>query len=313
MSGGFVNPRLRRRRSPPLYDVERGPGGEANQTFSPESRETVAHVINSLNPGANPLIAQVLRQDRRASRGLSLRACLWLAFGLGLAGLFVATWHTLTTTSNDVGVGPALLLTVGWLFHAVMPLIIASAAATFTRRTMQAGDFELLHMASISNDTLVRAFVFTALYRMRYALALMVAFTPFLVVETFLLFITLRTIVTYYPITGGPAYWEIVTPTLTALVILIGLWGTTVLGAAVGVQTALARQYTAVAALVAPASVFMIMACPSFLCMVTAPALPARNDTLALCLSVAVLLALLAGPYIIAFSIMHTTADQWRR
>jgi len=176
----------------------------------------VQHVTNHLNPAANPLIAQVLRQDRRASQGLSLRACLWLAFGLGMAGLFAATGHALTTSSDTIGIGPGLILTAGWLFHVVMPLIMASAAAAFTRRTMQAGDFALLHMTPISNDTLVRAFVFTALYRMRYVLALMVALMPFLVVETFLLFITIETAVLYYYSTNTPNYWEIVTPTLTA-------------------------------------------------------------------------------------------------
>jgi hypothetical protein len=269
-------------------------------------------MLNTLNPGANPLIAQVLRQDRRADRGLSLRACLRLAFGLGLIGLFAATWHALTTTSNEIGLGIGLILAGGWLFHVVMPLIMASAAATFTRHTMQAGDFELLYLTPISNDTLVRAFVFTALYRGRYFLMLLVALTPFLVIETFLLFIVLETLIIYYTLIT-PTYWEIVTPALAALMILVGLWGATLLGAAVGVQSALTRRHMASAALFAPASVFLIMTCPVLLCGMTAPALPINNPIQSLCLTGAVLLALLAGPYIIAFSIMHTTADQWRR
>jgi len=267
-------------------------------------------VFSRSNLHANPLIARVLRQDQRGGRTLqmSLRA----AFALGLMGLAWGTWRTLNATSNEMGSGMGLVVMTGWLLHLAMPLITASAAAAFTRHAIQTGDFELLLMTPISNEALVQALVFTALFRMRYGLALMIAFMPLLVVEMFFLFIAIETMVYYYG-PGAPTYWGIVTPTLAVLVILVGLWGMTVLGAAVGVQTALARRHVATAALVAPASLFMIMACPSILCMISLPALPNGDGLLALCLVAGILAAILAGPYLITFSIMHTAADQWRR
>jgi hypothetical protein len=47
-------------------------------------------------PRANPLIARTLHRTGR----LSLRGCLWLAFGCGLLGLAISSLRTLNAASD---------------------------------------------------------------------------------------------------------------------------------------------------------------------------------------------------------------------
>lgn len=258
-------------------------------------------------PHANPLIARELRRTGQ----LSLRECLWLAFGSGLLGLAIRTLRTLTAAS-DVTLSDGLILVTIWVFEIIMPYIVAIQSAAWTYRTVRLERFELVWIMPLSNLAVVWALMFTALYRLRYALVAVIALMPYLVIEMFRLFVMWGAFLIHYQY-DPPSRSDIITPTLYSLVIVCGLWGMNVLAAAVGVQAAMYRRHTSIAILVAPVSVLMIMVCPAILCVGFAPAVPPDSAPITQVMLLGVLLGVLVAPYVLTISLIHTTANMWRR
>jgi hypothetical protein len=193
-----------------------------------------------------------------------------------------------------------------------MPYIVAILSAASTRRAVQPEQFELVQITPLSNPAVVCALVFTALYRVRYALVAVIALMPFLVIEMLRLFVMWGALMVHYHY-DSPSRGDIITPTLYALVIVCGLWGMNVLAAAVGVQAAMVRRHTSMAILVAPFSILMIMLCPAILCTGFAPALSPDNALIRQGMLLGVLLGIVFGPYVLTYSLIHTTANVWRR
>jgi hypothetical protein len=254
-------------------------------------------------PDTNPLMAQLKRQPSR----LSLRALLWLAFGLGILGLAAATGITVYASASDLSTAERIVTVSGWAFYLAAPFITAAGAASGTRRAVRVDHYEVIWLTPLSNTTLVRAHVFAALYRARYMLGGLVALMPFLIVEVFHAQVALQAHLYFYA-PDPPTYWEGVVPALLALVVVMGLWGLVFLGAAIGVRMALLRRDPHMAVVAALALTGGSMLCPCLCGGLVAP------DFLPSPAVVIVILPLLAAiPYVVAIGTLEGTANAWPR
>jgi hypothetical protein len=225
-------------------------------------------------PRTNPLIVRLLRRPAF----LTLRESLWLSFGLGLLALAYGTYAVLHATSDSMPLFDTMLFITGWLLTGLAPLITASAGVLITAREIRPDPYDLLRLTPLPGATLVRAYVFTTLYRLRYLYVALVALMPVLVVRVFFLLIVLyKTMQDIY--TGAywygntyeiqpPAWYQIVLPTLAVLGVIIGLWGMNLLAAAWGVRAALERSINpAWTATSTPMAIGAVMLC---LCVMAA-------------------------------------------
>jgi hypothetical protein len=262
-------------------------------------------------PDTNPVIRRLKRQETR----LSLRAGLWLAFGLGIVGLWFGARLALRVNTYDIGTIDMIVLVFGWLAYFALPFATTILAAVTTRRALVPARFETLHLTPLPNMTLLWSFVYMTLYRLRHVCLLLLALMPFFIVENFIFVIKISSFFSIeYSNAGTPTYWGNVSPVLLALAFLLGLWNMNVLAAAVGVRTALKRRTLAVALFAAPSLLLLLMLSPIICCM-TLTAMPSAglSDTLLTILFIIIPLVLMIAPYPVAASFIHRTAEQWQR
>jgi hypothetical protein len=254
-------------------------------------------------PDANPLIVQLKRQPTR----LSLRATLWLAFGLGMIGLITATGITVYASASDLSSAERIVTISGWTLYLAAPFITAVGAAAGTRRAVRVDHYEVIWLTPLPNTTLVRAHAFAALYRVRYLLAALVALMPFLVVEVFHAELVLQAHLYYYA-PQPPTYWDGVGSALLALYVALGLWGLIFLGAAIGVHMALLSRDAGMAVVASLAMTGGTMLCPCVCSGYMAPHVLTSPGT-----AVATLPLLAAIPYSLAAGTLEGTAALWKR
>jgi hypothetical protein len=254
-------------------------------------------------PDANPLIVQLKRQPTR----LSLRAMLWLAFGLGMLGLAAATGSTLYAPGSRLSGAEQTVFVAGWAVYLAAPFITAAAAAWGTRRAVRVDHYEVIWLTPLPNIALVRAHVFAALYRVRYMLGGLIALMPFLVAEVFHTELVLQAHLYYYT-PQPPTYWDGVGVALLALCVALGLWGFIVLGAAIGVRMALLGRDTSMAVAGSLAMTGGAMLGPCVCSGYMAPHVLTSPGT-----AVVILPLLAAIPYVVAVGTMEGTAALWKR
>jgi hypothetical protein len=262
-------------------------------------------------PDANPVIRRLKRQDTR----LSLRVGLWLAFGLGIAGLWIGARLALRVSTYDFGTAEVIVLIFGWLAYFVLPFATTILAAITTRRALVPARFETLHVTPMSNITLVWAFVYMVLYRLRHVGLLLIALMPFFIVENFIFVIKFSS---FFSIeisnADTPTYWGNVSPVLLALAFLLGLLNMSILAAVVGVRSALKQRSVVLSVFAAPSLLLLLMLSP-ILCCTALTAMPSAevSDTLLIVLFVVISLVLMIAPVPVAASFIHRTAEQWQR
>jgi len=131
-----------------------------------------------VNVASNPVLARLVQRDRWPS----LRMVLWIAFGLGLASLTVAT-VTILRMGPDLSGNTGLFLWIAsWLITALAPPLVGVTALLFVDRDVRNGVFELLRLTLVSEKALVWGYALAALYRWRIFLTLVVGVMPVLVV-----------------------------------------------------------------------------------------------------------------------------------
>jgi hypothetical protein len=264
-------------------------------------------------PDANPLVRRVKRQSAR----LSLRAGLWLAVGIGLAGLWPGVRNALRITTYNMSDAEAIIVMIGWPLYFVSPFATAFLAAMGTRRALALEHFETLCVTPLSNFSLVSALVYTALYRLRTIFLLLIAFMPLFIVENFAVVVKISTFYAVEYSYGGsydtPTYWGNAGAVLLEVAFLLGLLHMNVLAAAVGVHTALKRRSLALTPFAAPTTLLLIMLSPLFSCVLLAVPDIEIGDTLLRVLAVIVALVLMLAPGPVAYRFMQRTAEQWRR
>ena len=266
-------------------------------------------------PDANPLIRRVKRQPVR----LSLRAGLWLAFVIGLAGMWPGVQNVQHITSHNMSDAEAIIVMMGWPLYFVTPFATAFMTAMGTRRALAPERFETLYVTPLSNFSIVSALVYTALYRLRTIFLLLIAFMPLFIIMNFAVVVKISSFFAieyngYGGNYGHLTYWGNVGAVLLEMAFLLGLLHMNVLAAAVGVHTGLKRRSLALALFAAPSTLLLVMLSPLFSCVVllSVPNLEI-GDTLLTALAVIVALVLMLAPGPVAHSFMRRTADQWRR
>jgi hypothetical protein len=183
------------------------------------------------------------------SRPPSLRACFWLAFGVGIGATIVSAASFLGAPGPR-SIGAQLLPALLALFTFISPLGVILLAASLTVQDVRSQAYELLMVTSVSNAQVVRSYVGAALQRVRIPLALMVGATPAIVIG--MLEYNLRAFYpcayVYTPIqfSTPPAICGL-PPAHSALIwlpILAGAWGMNWLAAATGVWLGLRWRHT---------------------------------------------------------------------
>lgn len=212
-------------------------------------------------PSANPLTAHLLRQRVR----LSLRAMLWWAFGLGLAGLAIRTWTVLHATQRAGSLWDFVVLSASWALTLFAPLIATAIAAYGSARRTQPERFELIYLTPLSNHALLRAQVFAAVHQARWLWLAMIALMPYLIIHTLALWLAAHVETRYTEEFNENTYQTVIRPTLVALAVLLGLWSTTLLGATVGVWLGRFRRAPWMATLGAPLVTGLFMVTPLIL------------------------------------------------
>ncbi len=220
-----------------------------------------------MNIYRNPLVERLTRRGKWPSG----RAALWLAFGLGLASLAVATWETLRMESDQPGLASMILLALAWLLTILTPPITAVFATILVSRDARSETYDLLHVTTLSEAALVRGYVFAALHRVRVLLALIVGLMPALAVGMVQVGIAVAVIfysIMLYPYPGyqdgpygaspGLDPVHVTGPALACMAIAIGLWGLNWPAAALGVGLALRWRESAVVTIVAPMAMLLI-------------------------------------------------------
>lgn len=265
-------------------------------------------------PDTNPLIRLA---KRRAGR-FSLRALLWITFGSGLLITTLMTLYILTSSrEEEVAQVETLLAITVWGSYLITPLMVTILAVITTRRTVSRKQFELTILTPLSNEAIVGALIYTAMYRLRYVLLGLVLLFPLMVFPIFHWLLIDGTSVrhftlgvrVYYP----PDYWDVVGPTLGATAVAVGLWGLNLLGIAIGVGMALLRKYPSVAMISAPLSMLAIMLSPCcFTCWLGYTVQRVTVDC-ALCYLVVLVGVIMIAPYRLLHLSIYFTADRWRR
>ncbi len=214
-----------------------------------------------MNIYLNPLVERLTRRGRWPS----VRAALWLAFGLGLAGLAVTTWETLRMESDKLGAFSTILLALAWLVTILSPPITSVVAIILVSRDASSEMYKLLRLTTLSEAMLVKGYVFAALHRVRVLLALVVGLMPALAVGMVQVSI-LITVIFYSIMLNYYAYFQdelyrissgidpacVTVPSLACMAIVIGLWGLNWPAAALGVGLALRWRGRVIVTIIAP-------------------------------------------------------------
>ncbi|MBN1565932.1 MAG: hypothetical protein JXA10_18975 [Anaerolineae bacterium] len=206
----------------------------------------------------NPLLQPILRRETLSA----LRVVLWLVFGLGLLNTILLTRHILLSTRAELAPLETLLLLAGWGSYMLLPVMIAILTVITIRRLITERRFELMILMPLSNETIILGLIMTMIYRLRHVLLGLIGFMPVVVlpvfrwriIESMSLYSAQRGTVYY-----TPDYWAVVGPTLTALLLVIALWGINLLGIAVGVGLALECEHPSVALCAAPLAILVIV------------------------------------------------------
>jgi hypothetical protein len=265
-------------------------------------------------PEANPLIRQIKRQPVR----VSLRAGLWLAVVIGLVGIWPGVRNALHATTYNLSDPEAIVVMMGWPLYFVSPFATAFLAAIGTKRMLAPERFETLYVTPLSNLSIVAAFVYATLYRLRTIFLLLIAFMPLFIVMNFAFVVKISTFFAVEYSYGGsydtPTYWGNVGAVLLEIAFLLGLLHMNVLAAAVGVHSALKRRSLALTLFAAPSTLLLAMLSPLMSCLVVM-AVPdiEIDDALLTALAVIVALVLMVAPGPVAYRFMQHTAAQWRR
>jgi hypothetical protein len=192
----------------------------------------------------NPLVQQIVQRGKWPT----LRAAIWIAFGLGLLMVAVITRAILRMPAPAVPAG--WLMFLGWLVVLVSPAVVGMVAGVSTARTVSSEAFELVRLTSLPEREIVRGLVGRALYRLRILIGLNVTALPVIVLSMIYLTLVVTQIfctitcssLMYvgspcacepWPVFGPPAAWLTLIPTV------FGLWGMIGLGAALGVALGL--------------------------------------------------------------------------
>lgn len=207
--------------------------------------------------GSNPLYERLTHNARPPS----MRVCLWLAFGLGLATLAYMSWVMLYqpyTPYSTIAVG---LMVASALLLFLLPVVVGITAATITARDAQGEEYQLLRLTNLSPRSIVWGYIGAALHRLRLPLALMIGTMPVLVVGMLWMSIEIAAIFANISMSCpvgpcGPStlnaesanslYWG----GYSGLAGVIALWGVTLLAAMLGVWLGLAWRKAAPAAVV---------------------------------------------------------------
>ena len=265
-------------------------------------------------PDANPLIQRIKRQPAR----VSLRAGLWLAFVIGLAGLWPGVRNIQRVNSYNLSDAESIIVMIGWPLYFISPFAATFLTAMGTRRALAPERFETLHVTPLSNVSMVSAFAYIALYRLRHIFLPLIAFMPFFIAENFIFVIKISSFFAieygYGPGYGRLTYWGNVGAVLLEVAFLLGLLHMNLLAAAVGVHTALKRRSLALALFAAPSTLLLVMLSPLCSCVVLI-AMPNIDvsDTVLTTLAVIIAVVLMLAPGPVAYTFMVRTADQWWR
>ncbi len=213
----------------------------------------------------NPLLTRLIGKPS----WLSARACFWLAFGLGVLSLSVSARLFLADRNPNFHTPIYLLPMLFVALAAAMPPIVALIAGSLTARNVSDGSYDLLTATTLSDSSIVQGYVFAALYRARWLLALAVSFVSPLVVgmlDSALHAAIFLCRVDHFYHTGdynprmdySVCSMPAVDVGLTWLLIALGLWGLNLLAAALGVGLALRWRNPLVVATFAPLLAFLL-------------------------------------------------------
>lgn len=213
----------------------------------------------------NPLLTRLTARPSR----LSARACFWLAFGLGVSTLLVSVQLFLADHNPNFRTLIYVLPVLFAALAAAVPPVVALVAGSTTARNVADGSYELLTATTLSDAAIVQGYVFAALYRVRWLLALVVSFAPPLVVgmlDSALHVAIYLCRVDHFYHTGdyspqmdySVCSMPSVDVSFTWLLIALGLWGLNLLAAALGVGLALRLRNPLVVITLAPLAAFLL-------------------------------------------------------
>lgn len=261
---------------------------------------------------AYPLLVREERRHRRRTLRWSLR----LGLSVGAVGLVLSTLLIRFAPPPEVGLWGGIALMLAWLVMFIAPLQISSTTARLMRTTLRAEHYDLIYITPLSNRALVRSHFLAGLHRGRAALFWQFALMPLLTVFAFYL-IVLDYAPSYYgtvyytsstALIPAPGYWQVVGPTLVVGAMLVGLWGMSLLGAALSVRESLLRRQSWLAPLTSSIVAFVVffLPCGVFTRIALVPTWsdPAR-------VLVGVLMATV--PYWLTLGVLEMTARNWRR
>jgi hypothetical protein len=190
---------------------------------------------------SNPLFVRLTK----GARWPSLRVCVWLAMGLGLAGLALSAfdlWRILHTDLEDAINGfylsRLLAWPVGWALGMVSPVIVAAVAAIQTSRERRDEQHELLRLTPLADAQFVQGYAFGALYRVRLWLALIVGLAPAMIGG---IIVNGLTVVVQTPLLDprDNLLGNVIVPSIPIAAIIVGLVSANALAAALAVALAL--------------------------------------------------------------------------
>ena len=230
-----------------------------------------------LEAQSNPLVVRLVGK----SNWLSLRACFWLAFGLGITGLILSAWMFLNGyESVNLWAGmrtsgaqrwvfvmdtflPRGLTLAPLVFTLLAPIVVVFFAITMTTRDVSSNTYVLMCLTSIPNRDVVSGYIYTAFYRARLLIALAVGLMPVWVVSLLEYDVRVAAILEasreadirlpyflfrFERLLEPPTIADI----LVWLIAIIGLWGMNWLAASLGVAVALRQHRMLYAVIIAP-------------------------------------------------------------
>jgi len=267
-------------------------------------------------PDSNPLIRQIKREDRAAR--MTLRRTLWAAWGLGMLGMFWATWDVLTITRAGVSMWTSIINLFGWTLLGFAPLFSAMTAARHTNRQLRPEHFDLVYITPLDNLAVVRARVFDVLFQQRRQLMVLIGLMPYMVGYAFYFFLRLdqhmRTVYYFAPTdVPAPKYWSVVGPTLWVLAIILGQWGNVLLGAVWGVRMGIFRRSAFSSVSVALVTMILILFTPCICLWGVAFLAEEAVDSVEFVFMYIVPVAFLITPWLLAWKLIEHTAWVWKR